>query len=51
MIQSASPAPTPAPTPRLAGLPALTAVRGADGRLVVLHGGPDGWSSPDRSRG
>ncbi len=28
--------PTPAPTPRLAGLVAVTAVRAADGRLVVL---------------
>ena len=39
MSQPLSTDPTTAPTPRLAGLVAITAVRAADGRLVVLPAG------------
>ena len=37
MSQSSTTLPAPVPTPRLAGLAAVTALRAADGRLVVLQ--------------
>ena len=39
MSQPLTTDPTTAPSPRLAGLAAVTAVRAADGRLAVLPAG------------
>jgi hypothetical protein len=36
-MSAAATTPAPAPTPRLAGLAMVTALRAADGRLVVLQ--------------